>query len=262
MRGTTRVWVCGLGLGLWLLLGCSTPVDPVHLRRAEASRQLASVKLSKGQVERAIVEYEQSLKLNERDPETHFGLSEAYRRKGYYDLAEEHLLRTLELDPLNLEARLNLGVVYMQQGRWEDAIRENDRLVKDPGFLRSERALVNRGWAHYKSGALEKAEEDFRAALATEPKNYFAHLNLGIVLYDAGRSAAAAEEFEEVLTILKTRPAAVVAPLLAQARYRLAQAHVKLGQRTQAVEQLRLAATEGGQGEWARRSREYLDLLQ
>jgi tetratricopeptide (TPR) repeat protein len=254
-------WGLGVGLGIVLLAACAT-LDEDTLRRAETHRQLAELKLQKSEVELAIREYEASLAIYNGDPEAHFGLSEAYRRKGVYDLAQQHLIRTLELDPGNLEARLNLGVVYLHQGHYAEAIHTNDSLLQDPTFLRPERALVNRGWAHYKSSNLKEAAEDFRAALMADGGDYTAHLNLGIVLYDQGEVLEAMREFKAALEILDLRPVHLVGGALAQTRFRLAQAYVKLGRHEQAVEQFRAATKEGGQGEWGRKSQEYLAVLE
>ena len=50
-------------------------------------------------------------------------------------------------------------------------------------------------------------------------------------------------------------------PLETHARFLLAQAHVKLGQTEKAIVQLK-AASKGGNSEWARKSREYLSVLE
>ncbi len=47
-----------------------------------------------------------------------------------------------------------------------------------------------------------------------------------------------------------------------EARFRLAQAHIKLGQLSRAIQHLRVAADRGGKGEWGRKSKEYLQLLE
>ncbi len=82
-------WCLACGLAA-LLAGCVT-VSEATRSRAETRRQLAQVRLGKNQVEMSIVEYQKSIKLYDKDPEAHFGLSEAYRRKGYFDLAEREL---------------------------------------------------------------------------------------------------------------------------------------------------------------------------
>lgn len=256
---TTRsVWAI---VAVASLLGCAT-VSPQDQFRAQTHRRLAQSQLQRGALELAIREYRASLALAPKDPETHFGLAEAYRRKGMLAEAEAELTETIRLAPDHQDARLNLSVVYMQQERWEDAIRETTALFDDPTFLRPSRALVNRGWAHYKSGDLEGARRDLAEALVSDPGNFQARLNLGRVLLDRGEVKAAMGQFEKVLELVERRPLAVSGPAEAQARFHLAQAHVTLGQSGRAIEQLRVASERGGRSEWGQKSREYLSTLE
>lgn len=240
-------------------LGCVT-TSQEDLNRASMHRRLAEAQLQKNALELSIREYRASLGYNDRDPETYFGISEAYRRKGMLAEAEQSLLKALELKPDHHDARLNLSVVYGQQERWGDVIRETTVLFDDPTFLRPTRALVNRGWAHYKSDDVEAAKRDLREALISDGGNFQAHLNLGILLFDTGEVLDAMVHFEKVLSILDRRPPAIFGGAEAQTRFLLAQAHVKLGQREKAVEQLRMASKRGGT--WAEKSKEYLAVLE
>ncbi len=244
-----------------LLVGCAT-VSEQDTYRASMHRRLAEAKLQKNSLELAIREYRAALELDGSDPETHFGLAEAYRRKGLLDESEQALLRVTELQPDHLDARLNLSVVYLQQARWDDAIRVTTELVGDPTFLRPSRALVNRAWALYNSGDLEAARSDLEEALVNDRGNYQAHLILGVVCFEQGRVLEGMIHFGRVLKLLERRPPAQFGAVEAQARFHLAQAHVKLGQREKAVDQLRRAAQRGGQGEWAQKSKEYLAVLE
>jgi Tfp pilus assembly protein PilF len=230
--------------------------------RSENRRRLAHMKLERGQLELAIREYQNALKEWEADPENHFGIAEAYRQKGELALAEQHLLRTLLLAPTHQEARLNLSVVYLQQERWADAVRESSVLIEDPTFLRPVRALVNRGWAHYKSGDFTAAERDLQQAVREESSNHQARLDLGIVLFDKGDVVESIRQLEKVVEQIERRPHPVNGPLEAQARFHLAKGHVKLGQRQKAIQELRAAVKRGGDGEWGQKSKEYLSVLQ
>ena len=242
-------------------LACAS-VDPRDVNRANMHRRIAQANLQRNAVELAIREYRAAVALNPADPELHFGLAEAYRRKGLLEDSEQSLLRALDLSPDHHDARLNLSVVYLQQQRWADAIRQTDVLVADPTFLRPSRALVNRGWGHYKSGDLEAAERDFREAMVTDPGNFHVHLNLGLVLSERSEVLDAMVQFEQAVEILKRRPPAAFGVAEAQARFHLAQAHVRLGQREKAIKELRQAAERGGASEWGKKSKEYLAILE
>jgi Tfp pilus assembly protein PilF len=255
----TRIAVTLAGL-LALLAGCATPSDQ-DLSLAFQRRQLAEAKLSQGEVELAIQQYKESLELYAGDPETHFGLAQGYRQKGKLELAERHLLEAVRIQPEHHEARLNLGVIYLMQERWADSMLVFRGLADDPTFIRPVRALVNLGWAQYKSGDLGGARVTFEQAVAHERGNHIAHLDLGIVLYDQGDVVEAIRHFERVLEILENRPVEVFGAAEAEARFRAAQGFVKLGKPSEAISHLELAAQRGGTGEWGQKSREYLAIL-
>ena len=266
MRSFNGLWMLTqvLGLVLGLVLGmsaCASGPTPLERRQAQTHRDLADLKLHKGETNFAVREYLAALELDPEDAEAYFGLGEAFRRRGDFSQAERHFRRAFEVDPGHQDAMFNLGAVYIQQERYADAIEISTRLAEDPTFLRPERALVNRGWAHYKSGDLEGAREDFEEALAGNGADTHARLNLGIVLYAQGNTLDAMLQFERVLQLIEKRPNAVYGGLAAQAHFHLAEAHVKLGQRSKAIEQLRLASERGGKDEWAEKSRAYRSVL-
>ena len=260
-----KIWLkttaAAFGVTCLALSGCANTLSPEQLRRADVQRRLGDIKLSKGQYELAIREYRRSLELYPQDPETYFGLAEAYRVKGLFGDAEAQLREALRLDPNHQEARLNLGVVLLQQEKWAEAIVENQKLLDDPTFIGPSRAFVNLGWAHYNLGEFEEAKAAFARALKSDRNNYVARLDLGIVLYEEGDLVEAVQHFNKAAEILETRPREDFGPVEAEVRFRAAQAQIKLGQRARALEQLKIASEQGGKGEWGRKSREFLEVL-
>lgn len=244
------------------LAGCATTLEEPERRKMTSHRDLGTLYLQRGELELAIREYRSAISVWDRDAETHFALGEAYRQKGAFEAAEEHFLRALELEPGLHDARLNLGALYLQEERWADAIGANRILVDDPTFMRPARALVNLGWAHYKSGNRAEAEQAFRSAVASDGFSYQSRLNLGIVLYDREEFVEALRHFSKVLELIEGRPEQVFGAAEAEARFRMAMAHVRLGQRERAIEQLHAAVDRGGDTEWADKSRDYLAVLE
>ena len=70
-----RKTLLALALGV-LTAGCATVSDH-ELQMSDTHRELAQLRLSKGELESAIKEYELALGYFPDDPETHFGLAEA-----------------------------------------------------------------------------------------------------------------------------------------------------------------------------------------
>jgi Tfp pilus assembly protein PilF len=252
----------GVLLALFAASGCKTVASPQEISLADSHRDLAEAKLANGEPEIAIKEYQAAIAIHPEDAESHYGLAEAFRRKGLLNDTERQLQETLRLDPTHLEARLALGVAYLQMERWNDAAAQFELLVADPTFVRPARALVNLGWAHYKSGDLERAKADFQRALAQDRSNYVAHLDLGIVYYEQSDLVEAVTHFEACVKILAERPVKVYGAVEAEARFRMAQAYVRLGKRDQALASLRVAVDRGGESEWVRKSNDYLKVLQ
>lgn len=245
-----------------LVAACASPPDQDVMKKVTAHRDLGALYLQRGQPELAILEYRKALQIYQGDAEAHFGLGEAYRRKGEFELAEEEFLRALQIRPELLAARQNLGALYIQQKRWADAVRETQALLEDPTFLFPARALVNLGSAHYQSGDLDAAAESLRRAIAIEPNNAIAHLNLGKVSQKRGELAESISEFEAAIRILARLQPGTYGNVRAETRFRLAEAHARLGQRTRAIEHLQAAVETGGESEWGRRSRDFLRVLQ
>jgi Tfp pilus assembly protein PilF len=249
------------------LAGCSSffgeaSLEDHEIARAATHRSRAALLLREGKVEMAIREYMNSIEINPYDAEARFGYGEALRVKGLVVDAERELKRAVELDPAHHDARLNLCGLYLSEKRWKDAIAEADLLIGEPTFLNPARAYVNRSWAYYSEGDLAKAEDDLKQALSIDSSMYQAHLNLGIVLYERGETLEAMKTFDRALRILEKQGRRASASAGAEARFRMAQAHVKLGQREKALEQLKIAAEKANAAPWNERAREYLAMLE
>ncbi|MEE2704465.1 MAG: tetratricopeptide repeat protein [Myxococcota bacterium] len=245
-----------------LVAACAISPNLATIQKAKARRDLAALYLRRAEPEIAILEYRKALELYERDAETHFGLGEAYRRKQEFALAEEHFLRSLSLQPGLLPARLNLGALYIQQERWADAISATQLLLEDPTFMFPGQAYQNLGWAHYRAGDLAEAEVSLKQSISINPRNPIPHLILGIVSNQRGELAASISEFEAVIRILSKQPPGTFSSTEAEARFRLAETHARLGQQARAIEHLRAAVERGGESEWGRRSRDFLRALE
>lgn len=109
-----------------------------------------------------------------------------------------------------IRIRANRGSQYLEEGRYEDALRELEvalRLSERAGFgsLRA-LALLNRGEALYRLGRLEEAQRDLLASRAAYEANgsrmvSYALASLGDVHAVRGESVLARTSYEEALRI-------------------------------------------------------------
>jgi tetratricopeptide (TPR) repeat protein len=76
-------------------------------------------------------------------PETHFNLALAYERIGIYPQAEQELLLSLRLDPNQLDARNQLGVIYAEEGNYQRAHEEwTDLAESNPEYSPARANLI------------------------------------------------------------------------------------------------------------------------
>ena len=91
----------------------------------------------------------------------------------------------LTLDPVNVYAHYNLGLIAQRAGQDDRAVTQYDAaLESDPGFAP---ALFNRGILT-ESADLDAAIELYRRAVAADPEFAAAFMRLGFALVHEGRS--------------------------------------------------------------------------
>ncbi|MEW5740701.1 MAG: social motility TPR repeat lipoprotein Tgl [Myxococcota bacterium] len=161
------------------LAGCAHIVTEKDREQAQIHYDLAVQNLVK-QPQTAFSEVEESLKLN---PEMH----EAWHVRGLLlhhafgrlDEALAAYMKALELKPDFSEARTNLGNLYIDMKRYDDAIAQYDKALNDVLYGAPFIAHGNMGWAYYKKGDLPQALDHLKAAITINPKYCLGHLKLG-----------------------------------------------------------------------------------
>jgi Tfp pilus assembly protein PilF len=145
-----------------------------------------------------------------------------------------------------------LAEAYRRRGKPEEAEAEYKRAIALDSELHQARLNLSALYIH-----LERYEDAIPhlVQLADDPTfsaPWRALTNLGWAQYRLGRRAEARSNLQTA----RARPDAH-----AEANYRMAEIHVSLGQRQQALDRLQSAASGPGDGPWSRRSEEYLELL-
>jgi len=102
-------------------------------------------------------------------------------QSGHLSLAEENFRRVIALDPKSSAAHVNLGVAYMREKRWDDALVElhkAETLSPDEPGIR-----LNIGLAYYRKNDFAAAVEPFSAALHRAPESLQARYLLGLCYF-------------------------------------------------------------------------------
>ena len=77
--------------------------------------------LKKGWIEKAIPLYEEVIRENKRFSNAYYNLATAYYLEGDLEKAVQNLEAFLRIEPLDIEARYNLGCLKLRMGKFEEA---------------------------------------------------------------------------------------------------------------------------------------------
>jgi protein O-mannosyl-transferase len=147
----------------------------------EPHYNLASVYLDQGRLDEAEKEYLKTQALRPGHFSSNIGLSSVYNQKGLYHQAMSLLKQSLQenissSDPVIALARLNLGELYVKTGKIENAINEWKAALKvDPSLLP---AHFNLGTAYMMKGKLDLAENFLKNCLKLNKRYEPALFNL------------------------------------------------------------------------------------
>jgi tetratricopeptide (TPR) repeat protein len=112
-------------------------------------------------------------------------------QSGQLAVAEADFRKVIALDPKSGAAHVNLGVVYMRERRWDDAVAE---LRVAQGFLPQEPGIrLNIGLAYYRKSDFTAAIEPFQSVLKSTPDSQQARYLLGLCYFFVNRYKDAAE---------------------------------------------------------------------
>jgi tetratricopeptide (TPR) repeat protein len=195
-----------------------------------ANNNLSAAFYQKGQIDEAIRQYQEAIRLKPDQADSHNGLGAALAKKGQTDEAIRQFKEAIRLSPGHADAHNNLGFALASRGQTDEAIR----LYKEALRFQPEHADAhnNLGIALFSKGQLEEAISQMQEALRLKPDYAEAHYNLGVALDMKGQTDEAIRQYQETLRLKPDDP---------EAHYNLGLALGVKGQIDQAISHFREA---------------------
>jgi tetratricopeptide (TPR) repeat protein len=195
-----------------------------------AHKNLSSIYAEKGLMDKSKEYFNAILRINPEYEDAYIEMGNAYKEKGVLNKAIEYYRMAVDLKPDYAGAQYNLGLSYYENNQYKEAERH---LLKasslDPSISEVYHVLGN----IYKSTGLnEKAVEHYEKALRLNPDNADVHYSLGIIFGPQGKLDLAIQHFEAAIELNPDMPGA---------HQNLGNAYAIRGQPFRAIEHFRLA---------------------
>lgn len=133
---------------------------------------------------------------------------------------------TTKVSPASFKAHNNLGNLYREAGRYDEAIVELKRAIQL--YDKYVDAHNNLGVTYRKKGMLNDALQEYQSALQLNPRYPYAHNNLGVLYARSGRVDLAIDAFRNAIEIK---------PDYADAHNNLGAAYIKQGFYEKAIDE-------------------------
>jgi len=200
-----------LPLAVSLLVGCHT--DPnVRKMKYLASGDRYS---AQGKYRDAAIQYQNSLKADKNFPAAHYALAKAYVHMGDLGAAYRELARTVQLQPTNYQARIDLGNLLMAGGKTDDAEKQAKAALAGEPNNADVHALLSA--IALKRGERERAMTEIQRSIELAPNRSAFYDDLALLqAHDPSQSAAAESNLKKAVVL---NPKSVDPKLLLGAYY-------------------------------------------
>lgn len=223
---------------------------------------------AQGKYREAAIQYLNALKVDKNFADAHYALAQAYEHLGQFSGAYGELMHTVDLQPTNYKARLDLGNLFIAGGRTDDAQQQANAVMaaqpnnpdvhallfaiavrrgqKDQALIEIQRAIEldpNRAAFHEDLALLQSAdatkaasvEDELKKAVALDPKSVNAKFILA-AFYARNNRLAEAEKI--------SWDAVATDPKSLAARANVAEVILKEGDQARAEDVLRQASKD------------------
>src|SRR5580704_16092858 len=192
-------------LALALVAGCSR--DPQVRKKQFLDKGISY--FERDNCDAAVIEYDNAIQIDSNYAAAHYELSRCLAKKGDWTRAFQELSRSVQLDPNDFKAQLDLADLYLAGRRFQEA-RDHAAIVlgKDPQNARAEVIASN---ADAALGDSKKGLSEAQQAVQMDPNRSLSYLNLGFMYERSSDIAAAEQDFVKALSLDPKSASATIA---------------------------------------------------
>jgi type IV pilus assembly protein PilF len=195
------------------LLACVTESESVFTEEASPGEALEKrVELARRYIgERNWEDAKRNLKaavaIDDSNAEVYEAFALVYQSTGEFELAEESFRRAISLDRKFSRARNNYAAFLFSRERFAEAEEQLVAVVRDPLYSARPQAFMNLGLCRLRLFDATGAEEAFMRALAMDPRNSIALLEVARLRLEAGDTRNAKLYYEQYRSVVRQQSA-------------------------------------------------------
>jgi arylsulfatase A-like enzyme/tetratricopeptide (TPR) repeat protein len=165
----------------------------------QALISLANILLEEGKTEDVIALCKRTLSVDDKNTQAYTLIGEVFLERENYVEALPYFEKAVETQPKITRTRLNMAACLVGSKKYDRAEAELNAVIRDSSKFPL--AHYNLGLLYEEQGKLEEARAAYAEEVASFPQEYKARFNLGKVLFRLGDRVGSLEQMREVVKI-------------------------------------------------------------
>lgn len=194
-----------------LLAGCHGDPNVRKQKYLESGERYSA----QGKYREAAIQYLNALKVDKNFADAHYALAQAYEHLGQISGAYGELMHTVDLQPANYKARIDLGNLLIAAGRTDDAQAQANAVMAAQPNNPDVHALLSA--IAVRRGQKDQAAIEMQHAIELDPSRAAFHEDLALL--DSGDATKSASVEDELKKAVALDPQSVNARLILAAFY-------------------------------------------
>ncbi len=189
-------WVIVLFVAAALVAGCHGDPNVRKQKYLESGDRYST----QGKYREAAIQYLNALKVDKDFAQAHYALAQAYEHLGQLSSAYRELVRTVDLQPTNYKARIDLGSLLVAGGKLDDAQAQANAVMVAQPDNPDVHALLSAIDA--RRGQKDQALIEMQRAIELDPKRAAFHEDLAILQSaDSTKAASVEDELKKAVAL-------------------------------------------------------------
>ena len=165
--------------------------DNPDTKRARAHTELGAAYFQQNNMEIALEEFNEAIKVDASYSLAYNGLGLVYAALGQVNEADANFKKAIQLEPNNSESHNNYGSFLCGHQRYDESIVQFLEAVKNPLYGTPAVAYTNAGICSVRKNDIKSAELYLQRALQIDPLNHTAAFSLAQIQFNRGDAKGA-----------------------------------------------------------------------